>query len=201
MRISTFVAPVGANPQDWLDWIADVAAVLGIPDPPAYIPPTGPDGQPLPVDPNRIERMMIIYLDQIPAPLLPPDVDPTDRSLRLDLIIVKATKSVATGETGPLGQPLYDSIDNGWQSDLVASVGPGLPWDVDSLFDLVTASIVATGETMEHETETRGTLTLPAIPAQWAAVNTLHSDRVYAVWASPNTIVDPGTLPQPLSPG
>lgn len=188
MKISRFLAPVGADPQHWLDWISDVAAVLGIPDPTTYTPPIGPDGQPLPSDPNKIERMAFIQLEDLPEPLLPPGVDPVNRSIRWDMIIVKVMKLVATGEIDDFGQPIYDSVDNGWQSDLIISVGPGLPWDVSLMPPFMTETVIATGETIEHETETRGTLTLPAIPDQWAAVIALHPDRVYAVWTSTEAV-------------
>ena len=133
MRITRLVAPPEADPADWMDWLSTVAVTLGLPDPlpdPSVL--LGVDGQPLPVDPNRIERSTIIPLEAFPPLLRPAGVDPVRRSVALSMVIRRALYTTQTGVDGE-GRPTFTTQDRGWECDICIYPGPGHDWDVQLL--------------------------------------------------------------------
>jgi hypothetical protein len=197
MRVTRLVAGTAADPADWMTWLTTVALSLGLPDPmPEPAARRDAEGNPLPADPDRIERSTIIPLEAFPALLRPMGVDPVKRSVGLSMVIRRALYSTQTGIDSQ-GMPTFASQDRGWECDIAIYPGPGRAWDVHLLPDIITMS-VQTGGTLEWQAQTRGTLELPCTPDGWARIDPEHPTVVYAVHEPPAVVsgpIDPPTPP------
>lgn len=197
------IAALEVGYEPLVEYFRDLAESLGIPDPLPDLPEppeAGPGELPLSQLPPGVlyHRTAYIPLSSFPSILRPVGVDPANKTLGLTFIVRRAIYTEITDPGSPPSvPPTIVTSDRGLEAEIIRYCGPGDGWDVQTLADIITASIESYNIEADVQTVHNGIIQCPALPNGWVRVFPVHPTLIYAQWEPPVAVTGPPDPPLP----